>query len=264
MDAIKVAQALNRRHFLQNSGSGHRCARAELARRHSHEGGRCCIDAWWQQRQSSPQPHFTPKAKRVIYLFQSGAPSQFETFDYKPKLQRPAGAGPAGVGSHGPAADDDDLGPDVVPDGAVDLSIPAAWRAGRVDFRSAATHGEDRRRPVHRALDVHRGDQSRSGRHVFPNRFAARRAAECRRLGGLWPGQLNQGLAGVRRDDFAGSDAQSRSTAVRPPVGQRLSADAIPGRETPQRQRSGAVSRQSGRLRSPDAARDARRPRGAQ
>ncbi|WP_422359611.1 DUF1501 domain-containing protein [Reichenbachiella sp.] len=31
-------------------------------------------------------PHFMPKAKRVVYLFQSGGPSQFETFDYKPKL----------------------------------------------------------------------------------------------------------------------------------------------------------------------------------
>jgi hypothetical protein len=27
-------------------------------------------------------PHFAPKAKRVIYLFQSGAPSQMELFDY--------------------------------------------------------------------------------------------------------------------------------------------------------------------------------------
>lgn len=32
-------------------------------------------------------PHFAPKAKRVIYLFQSGAPSQFESFDYKPLLR---------------------------------------------------------------------------------------------------------------------------------------------------------------------------------
>ncbi len=31
-------------------------------------------------------PHFPPKAKRVIYLFQSGAPSQMELFDYKPRL----------------------------------------------------------------------------------------------------------------------------------------------------------------------------------
>ncbi len=32
--------------------------------------------------------HHTPKAKRVIYLFQSGAPSQIETFDYKPGLEK--------------------------------------------------------------------------------------------------------------------------------------------------------------------------------
>jgi hypothetical protein len=31
-------------------------------------------------------PHFPPKVKRVIYLFQSGAPSQMDLFDYKPKL----------------------------------------------------------------------------------------------------------------------------------------------------------------------------------
>ncbi len=31
-------------------------------------------------------PNFAPKAKRVIYLFQSGAPSQLDLFDYKPKL----------------------------------------------------------------------------------------------------------------------------------------------------------------------------------
>lgn len=32
--------------------------------------------------------HFMPKAKRVIYLFQSGGPSQIETYDYKPALSK--------------------------------------------------------------------------------------------------------------------------------------------------------------------------------
>ena len=32
--------------------------------------------------------HFAPKAKRVIYLCQSGAPSQFELFDHKPALDK--------------------------------------------------------------------------------------------------------------------------------------------------------------------------------
>ncbi|MEQ8808195.1 MAG: DUF1501 domain-containing protein [Imperialibacter sp.] len=33
-------------------------------------------------------PHFAPKAKRIIYLFQNGAPSQLDLFDYKPMLQK--------------------------------------------------------------------------------------------------------------------------------------------------------------------------------
>ncbi len=36
-------------------------------------------------------PHFTPKAKRVIYLFQSGGPSQMELFDPKPMLNKMVG-----------------------------------------------------------------------------------------------------------------------------------------------------------------------------
>jgi hypothetical protein len=35
----------------------------------------------------STLPHFAPTAKRVIYLFMSGAPSQLDTWDYKPKMQ---------------------------------------------------------------------------------------------------------------------------------------------------------------------------------
>ena len=31
-------------------------------------------------------PHFAPKVKRVIYLFQSGGPAQMDLFDYKPHL----------------------------------------------------------------------------------------------------------------------------------------------------------------------------------
>src|SRR5262245_34540857 len=36
-------------------------------------------------------PHHPAKAKRVIYLFQSGGPSQLETFDYKPLLTEKQG-----------------------------------------------------------------------------------------------------------------------------------------------------------------------------
>lgn len=36
-------------------------------------------------------PHFAPKAKRVIFLFMHGGPSQVDTFDYKPLLRRDHG-----------------------------------------------------------------------------------------------------------------------------------------------------------------------------
>src|SRR5438094_9757570 len=38
-------------------------------------------------------PHFAPRANRVIYLFQSGAPSQMDLFDYKPRLGNLRGRG---------------------------------------------------------------------------------------------------------------------------------------------------------------------------
>lgn len=41
----------------------------------------------FQQLSDLGLPHFAPKAKRVIYLFQSGAPSQLELFDWKPLLR---------------------------------------------------------------------------------------------------------------------------------------------------------------------------------
>ena len=37
--------------------------------------------------QTARLPHFTPKAKRVIYLHMAGSPSQLDLFDYKPKLE---------------------------------------------------------------------------------------------------------------------------------------------------------------------------------
>jgi hypothetical protein len=36
-------------------------------------------------------PHFAPRAKRIIYLFQNGAPSQLDLFDYKPLLNKMQG-----------------------------------------------------------------------------------------------------------------------------------------------------------------------------
>src|SRR5262245_10352280 len=40
---------------------------------------------------AAKRPHFTARAKRVIFLFMDGGPSHVDTFDYKPKLNADAG-----------------------------------------------------------------------------------------------------------------------------------------------------------------------------
>ena len=43
-------------------------------------------------------PHFPPKAKHVIHLFMNGGPSQVDTFDPKPALDKYHGQQPPGRG----------------------------------------------------------------------------------------------------------------------------------------------------------------------
>jgi hypothetical protein len=76
---LKFSQEFNRRLFLRRSGIGLGAAaiamlNGDLARANS------------LPRAAGATSHFPGKAKRVIYLFQSGAPSQFELLDYKPQL----------------------------------------------------------------------------------------------------------------------------------------------------------------------------------
>jgi hypothetical protein len=78
---------LNRRWFLQDCGIrlGAMALGALLS-----DGARNVARA--ETAPSNPlapkQPHFEPKAKRAIYLFQAGAPSHLELFDNKPELAR--------------------------------------------------------------------------------------------------------------------------------------------------------------------------------
>jgi hypothetical protein len=67
---------MTRRHFLRRSAVG-MAACAALFK----QGGLAATD-------EPALPHFAPKAKRVIYLFQSGGPSQLDLFDPKPQLEK--------------------------------------------------------------------------------------------------------------------------------------------------------------------------------
>jgi hypothetical protein len=82
---LRSARTKTRREFLRSSGVGlgAMALTSLLAREGSAAGGPVV-------RPTSPltprKPHFTPKAKNVIYLHMSGAPPQLDLFDYKPKL----------------------------------------------------------------------------------------------------------------------------------------------------------------------------------
>ncbi len=81
-DIINESNRLNRRTFLGQSAGGLGALGLSTL---LHRTGSAATGI----PNSLPDlPHFAPKAKRVIYLFQSGAPSQIETFDHKPILHQ--------------------------------------------------------------------------------------------------------------------------------------------------------------------------------
>jgi len=80
-------QQLTRRHFFSRSASG--LGSAALASLLNRSAFASEPEATSPSASGQPAiPHFAPTAKRVIFLFQSGGPSQFETFDYKPQLHK--------------------------------------------------------------------------------------------------------------------------------------------------------------------------------
>ena len=81
-----IVREQTRRHFFSNAGLS--IGSLGLA---SLMAGRELRGAVPNNLQTNPlaprNPHFDAKAKRVIYLFMAGGPSQLELFDFKPKLQ---------------------------------------------------------------------------------------------------------------------------------------------------------------------------------
>ena len=80
---LEVLQHTTRRHFLQSASLGLGClALAEL-----NGSSRADAPVIPSDNPLAPRkPHFSGKAKRVIYLHMSGAPPHLDLFDYKPEL----------------------------------------------------------------------------------------------------------------------------------------------------------------------------------
>ena len=79
MDCQHFSRATNRRDFLARFGFGV----GAMALGHLLTGRANAVAAM----PMSHLPHFAPKAKRVIFLFQSGGPSHLDLFDHKPGLK---------------------------------------------------------------------------------------------------------------------------------------------------------------------------------
>jgi hypothetical protein len=77
---LEYHHQLNRRRLLQGSASsiGVAALSSLLAQDAKAEDSSANVGA----------PHFAPRAKRIVYLFQSGGPSHIELLDYKPKLKQ--------------------------------------------------------------------------------------------------------------------------------------------------------------------------------
>ncbi len=87
MNPNQLRQQLLRREFLSSGGVGiGAIALGTLMKREAHGE---------TSSRSNPGladlPHIAPRAKRVIYLMQSGAPSHVDLFDYKPLLAKRRG-----------------------------------------------------------------------------------------------------------------------------------------------------------------------------
>ena len=98
-------------------------------------------DLFASETPSVSSSHFPGKAKRVIYLFMHGGPSQMELFDYKPRLKQ---------------LNSEPLGAEVVPHRRPQsVSISTAWRERYLGQRCPAALRESHRRCLRDQIDAH-------------------------------------------------------------------------------------------------------------
>ncbi len=138
------------------------------------------------------QPHFAPKAKRVIFLFMAGAPSHLDLFDNKPQLAKFDGTLPPPELLKGYRAafinpNSKLLGPQV----QVRESTARAARSFRSCCRISA---EDRRRYRHRQIDGDRRVQSCAGSVSDEHGHA------CSSAGRAWARGCSMGSASETQD----------------------------------------------------------------
>jgi hypothetical protein len=190
-------------------------------------------------------PHFAPKAKRVIFLTQSGGPSQIELFDHKPGLMQWAGKELPESVRQGQRLT-------TMTANQKQLILPGITKFAKCG-QSGATISEwlphlqgvadD---SVLHQVDDDGSNQPRAGDDAVFDRSPASGPAEHGRVDQLRPRQREPQSAGLPRAHLEDA-APERSAALRSLLGQRLPAEPLSRREAAQLEGSRFVSDRSRR-----------------
>ncbi len=216
----------------------------------------CTPQASTAGAQGSPllsAPHLAPRAKRVIYLFQSGGPSQLDLFDYKPMLRQMNGQElPASV-RMGQRLTGMTAFQRVVSAGRLAVRVRAARAVRRLGQRPAAAH---RARSSTSSASSARCTPRRS---ITTRRSRSSRPARSRRAGRRWARGCPTASGPRTRTCRRSSCCFSRARGGDQPLyswlwGSGFLPSQHQGVQFRERQRPGAVPRRSGRPRPRRAA----------
>ena len=213
--------AMTRRRMLLQCGNGFGAlALAALAQERAFGAVRGALRGGGDPRGPRP-PHHPPVAKRVIFLYMDGGPSQVDTFDPKPRLER----------EHGRA--DPDEGPrDAVRQrrrgAAIALEVPPARGQRRTRERAVPACGGVRRSPGLHPLHGVAVLRAHQRELLLAHRSRTAGTAEHRVVVDLRARQRRAGSAGLHR-------AQRRIDSARRTrqLQQRLLARDLPGLGVP-------------------------------
>ncbi len=136
-------------------------------------------------------PHFPPRAKRVIFLFMPGGPSQVDTFDPKPRLTQDSGRSGAETGLQ------PECGRRSPHAAGIALEVSAIRPVGTRSQRALPECRRQSRRPVRHALDGHRRSQSSGRLPADEHRRTGLLAAQRGFLGDLRAGKRKPKPAGL-------------------------------------------------------------------
>ena len=204
----------------------HRPARAP------RKGG-ACGDRFECQSDRSQTAPLPARAKNVIFMFMSGAPSQYDLFYPKPELQK-------WDGRPLPASLTKDLKLAFIKPTAEVWASPRVFQkhgqSGMEFSDFLPHHGRLRRRLEHDSLDVDGSVQSPSGPAHAGLRQPSGGPARHGLMGPVRPGQRVRQSPGLRRAHFR-RPAGGRQQAVV----SRVSPFDLPGRALPQHRRPGAL-----------------------